>query len=182
MLQYKLLSEQTCFWAPLAFDFRRCQEWSLFNLVTVTYSAPFLQKPGPGQEEDGCCFASWMRRSLGRKGTPLLPASSQGARVPEGFSGALRAHGTLQVLPWESTQWGRKGDFQTSRPPKWELVSFKGPTRFTCTNPVSELGLLASPEDKRTPQRQRRQEKFLFASPPSFLSCSELSTIQSSCF
>lgn len=105
-----------------------------------------------------------------------------GARGVLWCAGEPGAHGTAQVLPWESTQWGRKGGFQTSRPPKWELVSFKGPTRFTCTNPVPELGLLASLEDKRTPQRQRRQEKFLFASPPSSLSCSELSTIKSSCF
>ena len=37
-------------------------------------------------------------------------------------AGKQGAHGTVKMLPWESTQWGRKGDFQISRPPKWELV------------------------------------------------------------
>lgn len=54
---------------------------------------------------------------------------------------------------------GEEKDFQISRPPKWELVSFWGSTGFICTNLVSELGLITSLEGKRTPQRQINQKK-----------------------
>lgn len=103
------------------------------------------------------------------------------AREVRSCSGEQGAHGTVKILPWNSTQWGRKGDFQTLRTPKWQLVSFGGSKRFTCVNPVSELELIASLENKRSCRRQRRQEKFLFANTFSFL-CSELSTLKSSCF
>lgn len=72
------------------------------------------------------------------------------AREVLSCAGEQGARGTVKMLPWKGTQWGRNGDFQTSRPPKWELVSFEGSTRFACTNPVSELRLIASLVDKRT--------------------------------
>lgn len=105
-----------------------------------------------------------------------------GARDILWCAGKQGAHETVKTLPWESIQWGRKGYFQTYTPPKWELATLKGSTMFICTNPVSEPGLIASLEDNRTLKRQKRQEKFIFTNPLSFMLLSELCTFKSSCF
>lgn len=107
---------------------------------------------------------SQIKRSLWRKGRLFLHASREclGARDVLWYGDKQAAHETVKMLPWERIQWEIKWQFQTLTPPKWELATFKGSTIFICTNPVLEPGLIASLEDKRTPKRQKMQEKFLF--------------------
>lgn len=124
---------------------------------------PASLKPRFRHEADGCCFLSWIRRTVWRNEIPSCKQKEcLGARDIFWYAGKQGAHGTLKVFPWESTQWGRKEYFQTYTPPKWELVTSKRSTIFICTNPPSKPGLIANLEDKRTLKRPKKSRRNFF--------------------